>query len=783
MTAMIRIPRLAKTGLLPVLLAVVATALFAAAPPVRAADDMLSSHVANAATEEALAWQLSADHLSAEHDPEIIEATGNVRLTQGARNLTADFARYYRKTGWVYLKGNVVAQWTKDRLLADEAEFDLNARIGWLKNGTVYIDEAHLYFTGEHIEKHEGDTYTFRTATVTACDDPSEAWSIDMDKGEVTVEGYAWLKGSTLKVGDKSVMYTPLLVLPAKTKRQSGFLLPEIGASSRNGAYINQPYYWAIDEERDATFYENILSKRGLKQGFEFRHTPDADSKGVWQMDWLHDSIRANTESDEDSQFDDDGLIRPNRNRYWLRSKFNGHLPAPEWKVKLDVDYASDQNYLREFKSGMTGFDRSKRMFLKEFGRDIADADALERTSTLLVSRSWDRFGVAGRMEYTQNFSFMNDNKDTSENPTLQRLPEISAYVWKDTLFDGLPVEFMMDSSAGYNWREKGDSGARFDAEPTFSLPLAVGPISIIPSAGLRETVYIEDNYESGTDADAMRMRHLPKVGVSAFTEASRVFELDSAPLEATEENVGESRWQRIRHSIQPRVDYDWKPYVGQDDNPFFDDLDRIAAQNEVTYSLTNVLDRRRVSIASTVEDEVKEFTPVIDYLDFLRLRLEQSYDRREATREDERGKYPRRPFSDILAEAVFSYNDYVSWTSRSMFSPYIGDLTEHEHYITCQIPQMLRVTFGVDFQEALDEYKRQDRERIRQLKVGVDWALNRRWTVAFLYRTDIENTTDLEKSITLMYQHQCYAVEMLTTFTDDESRVEARISLLGLAL
>ncbi|NJB67023.1 LPS-assembly protein [Desulfobaculum xiamenense] len=785
MTAMIRTPLHRTTGLVPALLAVIATALFfAAARPALAGGDILSDHLAASATQDAEAWQLSADSMAAEHDPEIIEASGNVVLSQGKRTLRADFARYYRKTGWVYLKGNVEAMWTKDRLTADEAEFDLKSRVGWLKNGYVFIDDAHLYFSGRHIEKHEGDTYTFRSATVTSCDDPSEAWSIDMDEGEVTIEGYAWLKRTAFKVGDTSLLATPFMVLPAKVKRQSGLLIPEIGVSSRNGFYINQPIYWAIDEERDATFYENFLANRGLRQGIEYRNTPDSDSKSVWQADWLHDSIRANSESDEDSQFDDDGLIRPNRNRYWFRSKFNGHLPDPQWKVKLDIDYASDQNYLREFKSGLSGFDRAKDLFLDEFGRDIADADSLERTTTLLVSRSWDRFGVAGRMQYTQNLSYMNDNLDPDDNPTLQRLPELSAYVWKDRIVPDLPVEFMMDSTVGYNWRAKGDSGGRVEVDPTVSVPFFLGPVSVIPSAGMHETLYIEDDFENeNTDAETGRMRHLPSVNVATFTEFSRVFDLDTAALPATAENAGESRWQRIRHAIQPRVDFDWTPYVGQTENPYFDETDRLDARNEITYSLTNVLDRRRVTITPRGEGDDTTYAPVVDYLDFLRLRLEQSYDRREATREDELDTYERRPFSDFLAEAVLRYNNYVSWTSRTLVSPYLGDMTEHEHFVTLELPETLRVNFGVDFQEALDEYKRQDRERIRQLKLGVDWAINRHWALGMLYRTDIENATDLEKTLRLMYTHQCYGFEVLLTTTDDEARVEARVSLLGLTM
>ena len=154
-------------------------------------------------------WQIKADKLSAEHDTEILEAEGKVHLWQGDQYMKADFARYYRTTGWVYLRGHVEAKLGNDLMQGEEAEFDLKNKTGWLKNGEIFTARQHLYFKGEHIEKHRGDTYTFKNGSVTACDGETKAWSVDMVEGEVTLEGYAWLWHPMLKAGG-----TPNLLLP-----------------------------------------------------------------------------------------------------------------------------------------------------------------------------------------------------------------------------------------------------------------------------------------------------------------------------------------------------------------------------------------------------------------------------------------------------------------------------------------------------------------------------------------------------------------------------------------
>jgi len=770
----------------------VALTFLAATPDAAlAAEDKISEKI-ESKTAEPQQWQIKADTIAAQHDDEVLEASGNVQLTQGDNILKADSATYYRTTGWVHLVGNVEVHWSLDRLRADEAEFDLKNRVGWLKNGEVFVADPHLYFRGERIEKHEGDHYSFKKARVTACDDDPSAWAIDMEEGEITLEGYAWLWSPKLRVKGQPVFYSPVAILPVKEKRQSGLLMPDVGHSSRLGFHYNQPIFWSISDEADATFYENWMSDRGFMQGLEFRHTPDTGTKGLWRVDAMQDSETNPSETDEDNQFKGDTLVRPNATRYWWRSKLDTHLVDPRWKAKLDIDWVSDQNYLREFKAGKSGFTKSRDEFLNEFSRDIADADALERQSALLLSRSWDKGGVAAKAQWIQNLEHQSGNREKDRNPTAQSLPELHAYIWKDHVFSG-PLEFDGEFGATNFWRQFGTRGTRFEAYPKVSLPMQAGNISIIPTLGLRETAYMVDEYENRTISshdENQTARHLPTLNLTAFTERYKVFDLTEGkdPLAPGADTAGQSRWASVKHSVQPRVDYDWVPYVSQKDKPFFDELDRISGQNEITYSLTNILDRKRETVAlrKTLDEAGKptgdEASLSTDYLEFLRLRLEQSWDAREATRDDARSEYPRRPFSDILTEVSITPEKWISLINRTFWSPHNGELTEHEHVLRGIWQDVGSAEFALDYQSPTDDYKRQTRERIRQLRYGLEILVSRRWSMGFTYRADLVTNTDLEKTVSASYQHQCWGVTFLYTQTPFEDRVEARIELLGLS-
>ena len=337
----------------------------------------------------------------------------------------------------------------------------------------------------------------------------------------------------------------------------------------------------------------------------------------------MSDNVTDPTQDDEDDQFDNDGLVRPNSERYWFRSKYNGYLFDPAWITKLDLDWVSDQNYLREFKDGMLGFDSSDKEFLDEFDRDLDNADDRTRENNLLIQRSWDLGGVALRGQWVRNLAYENQNRATNENDTVQTLPELSGYLWKTALWD-TPFEGQLDAHASNFWREYDTTGSRLDIHPKLSLPLDYAGVSVIPTVGLRETAWMlnQDRGTAATETDNdTTSRLMPDVNVSAFTEFFKVYDLESEELIRHESFAGESQWSKIKHSIQPRIEYDWKPYITQSDKPFFDEIDRISAQNELVYSLTNMLDRRRETVTTREIQGQGSLTELsTDYLEFLRL-------------------------------------------------------------------------------------------------------------------------------------------------------------------
>ncbi len=712
--------------------------------------------------DKAVTWTLTADKVTSQNDSEIMEAFGNVVLRRGAEYLKADYARYYSTTKWVFLKGHVSALMGRDQMKAEEAEFDLRSRVGWLKKGEIFMDGPHIYFAGDRIDKHWGDVYTFKQAKITACDGDVPAWSLLADEAVVELDGYAQLWNSRFQVADTPVMYSPWMLIPAKKDRQSGFLPPEFGQSSERGFYYNQPYFWAIDPSRDLLLNEYVMEKHGLMQGVQYRSRPSAQ-EGTWlRFDWLSDRERVLKDQDDPIN-SDDGLIRTNDQRYWVRGMYDGTLLGdPKWKLRANIDYVSDQNFLHEFKRGYSGFNQSREQLFDLFRRDIRERDQT-RESGLLLFRDWQRVSVALGAAYTQDQSLGHGNKGLTSDPTVQQLPAASAFLHKGALIEGLPLEIAAATEAGYMYRRNGTRGARYSLTPQLSLPVNGRYGSVIATAGVRQALYATDKVDKENNAAPLQngdSQTVPQFSVMGSTEFARVFPVSSAPLTASNGTIGKSRWTALRHSVQPRVGYANIPLVDQNDNPKYDGEDRIRAVNELTYSVTNLITRKREKVVAqkaSKQGEAPVPTVATDYLDLLRLTVEQGYDLREATRDDERDRYQRRPFSDIRAEVQVGLDEYISLLSRTYWSPYMNRITRHDHGVCLNYPTWGNFYTGLGFRKALDEYTRQRDKDIKTLDLKASLNFFGPLSLRLGYSRDFENNDDVERSLDLIYTHQCF--------------------------
>ncbi|RPH51230.1 MAG: LPS-assembly protein LptD [Desulfobacteraceae bacterium] len=699
-------------------------------------------------------WNISADEISHDRNTNIYTASGNVVISKKNTRLSADFVRFDHNAFRAFAQGNVVMKAGEDILSGSSLDVDLKSETGIIYDGSVFIKENNFHISGGNIEKTGENSYAAEEATVSTCDGETPAWKITGKKLKINIEGYGFINHATLWTKKMPVIYTPFFVFPAKLKRQSGLLSPQIGQSDRKGIEYNQPYFWAIDENTDATFYAHYMSKRGEKAGFEYRYVSSAESKGTVMFDFLDDRREDDGTGDSSKKwgYEDDTSLRSNSDRYWFRMK-NDHKMPFGFNAKVDLDFVSDQDYLHEFREGYNGFNSTESYFNKYFGREIDNYDDPVRINRLNLSKNWSSFTLNAETRWYDNV--VNRRWSDTDN-TLHKLPVIEFDASKQQV-SGMPLYADLNSEYTNFYRKDGTSGHRIDLYPRVYLPLKFKKFfTVEPSLGLRNTTwYIDPSGSDTTENDTTYNRELFDFKLDLSTELFGVFKINSEHVDS------------IKHSIKPQIVYNYIPDEEQADYPYFDSIDRITGSNLITYSLTNTFTSRSLSGKIGGDGEKDQEKPSYAYNEFLRIKIEQSYDIKEEREHSKDG----RPFSPVYGELKLSPVKYISLSADATWSTYDG------WFVTRNASGALSDNRG----DSLFAEYRFDRDSIESLLSILNLKIFDNLLLKADHELNIRDNRRIKTGIGFLYTAQCWSVDLRYTDEVDDKIYSFMINLTGL--
>jgi LPS-assembly protein len=711
-----------------------------------------------------LPWVLEADELTGDRKLDQYIARGNVQLFKADKKITADYIRYNHKSEHAFAQGNVVLSVGQDILSGSQLDIDLKNQVGWIENAYLFLKENNFHITANKIEKTGDKTYHIDKATLTTCDGTAPSWKISGKDVEIKEDGSGSAKHAVLWTRKVPVLYTPYFSYAAKNDRQSGLLTPELGESERMGYQFNQPFFWAISESSDATFYANYMSNRGIKPGAEFRYVINERSKGTFMLDGFHDDkIDDGGQSSKLYGYRDDGeqVLRTNHDRYWFR--MSHHQPVPlGFFAKLDLDVASDQDYLRDFQEGYTGYKDSNEYFREAFHRQLNDYNDPIRTNRLNLNRLWPKFSFNFEPRWNDD-----TRQDGNTSETLQRLPFMSFDGEKQKILTS-PLYFDLESQYDYFWRESGTRGQRLDVHPRFFLPFRVKNYATIePSIGLRETGYWMDksSFDDQPDTNQWSHRELFDTRLELFTEIERIF------------NTEGRLFERIKHRIRPQIAHDFIIDSKQSDLPQFDSIDKIDKTNKITYALINTLTSKSKTRAAKKagsqlpdnRDEEPQNWVDYTYNDFLRLEVANGYDFERS----------RRPFLPIAARLDFVPRKYIRAHGDAQYSVYDNKFLSHNIQGLLWDSRGDRLYVGYRYQKASPETDSE--KNIQSIYGKIKLQVTDRLSVNGDNSYNFETHQRTQSSAGFNYQAQCWSVDFNYTDAPNDWRVGFKIELTGL--
>jgi LPS-assembly protein len=326
--------------------------------------------------------QFKLDRLSETH----WRAAGQVEMERDDQRFFADTVDYHSDTGRLEASGNVVFASRDGRIAADRIEFDTRTRTGTFHNasGSASLgqraekdlfgtQEADAYFYGETIEKLGPAKYAITRGGFTTCLQPTPRWEIVASRATITLDEYAVLHNSVLRVKGVPLLYVPVLYYPINDEdRATGFLIPTYGNSTVRGRSISSAFFWAINRSQDATVYFDWFSKTGQGLGGEYRYVLGPGADGQARVYWL--------DEDETTYEGSAGPVtQPARRSYEIRASAQQPLPFG-LRGRANVDYFSDITVQQLYHNGL--YDASRRQRL--YGGNVSGAWGVNRLAATL---------------------------------------------------------------------------------------------------------------------------------------------------------------------------------------------------------------------------------------------------------------------------------------------------------------------------------------------------------------------------------------------------------------
>ena len=216
-----------------------------------------------------------------------VELFGHAAVNQLGETLTADYVLLDLNTRLLDAKGNCIYLASDSVIYAEEMHFNLLTHTGTVIKGRVSNDSFTL--RGEKISKLGPGHFITHWGSYTTCHDCGPSWSFEAEDVDMEFGGYGYLSNVTTRIKEVPAFWLPYLIVPMKTRRQTGFLFPIIRTSGSDGATFVFPFFWAINRGLDMTIGLGDYAQRGVRVETETRYALSPKNTGTIRAFYMSD--------------------------------------------------------------------------------------------------------------------------------------------------------------------------------------------------------------------------------------------------------------------------------------------------------------------------------------------------------------------------------------------------------------------------------------------------------------------------------------------------------------
>jgi LPS-assembly protein len=703
-----------------------------------------------------------------------LDFIGNVVMTRGLERISGDRALWHEPTQTAEISGNVKMRTPDFVATAGRAAVNMDLMLAKLYDGKAFFPQGHYYVQGDVIERQGEQTIYVNEAVFTTCDGPDPSWRLMAKDLMIDRNGLAKATGVTFVNKWFNLFYAPYFAVPIKGDRQTGFLMPTVGNSTRDGVTLATPFFLALAEDYDLTLTPVWRSKRGLAMTVEGRYNLNA-GQGIWLVTYLKDK--------QDNVFSYRSLggnQRNVKNLYWLRTQNSWNLS--NWNINLDIDLVSDPMYLYTFRGDIDGFVGSQKLFAQYFGRSVNEELDPVRLSTFYAQMNGDDTYFKGSLTYRDNL-YLENNVDT-----LQNLPKLEYNIVSRPL--GLDIDmpgslggprFSLGLQYDYFSRRSDqnsfitETGHRLAVTPSLFWNQDIGTfMNLKVDGGLRGLAYFPSGLRP-TRFDRAQHDSFERVlsgdlKVELTTSLSRVY------------NFGLGQATHTQHEVTPILAFEWVKAPSQAESPFFDMMDRRLSRQTFRFGLKNAITTKT---PITGPDGKLLYN---EYKQIFKLGIYGSYEFANNIEwaENAWARYYTTGYYDngvgpLEFEIESNLAKGVSTRLLSQLDARSGKFTRHEISINLFNHRGDSLGLIYDYDNPTLSRGPSQYNNVSQIRGDAVINFTGGWSANFSSRYDFQRGRELESYFTLKYDSQCYAVSLFVASTYDDQRVGLVFDLLGL--
>lgn len=499
------------------------------------------------------------------------EGSEDVLIEYQDIKITADAARYDFPTKTAILTGHVIIDQGPTRISGTRGTFHLDTKTGVVEENVVADLPPSYHIVADSIEKIGEATYRVHQGLFTSCELPKPPWSFTMKEATVTLDDYARMKDVAFRAGQVPLFWTPYLIWPTKENRASGFLVPGLGFNNERGAFVGLNYYWVTGRSTDLTTQLAAYTDGTIGLGEEARWRPTDESAGLFRGFVVRDQDATLCVPIAQAPPVNNGVCTlPN-------GALGVYTTGKETRWKVALDHVSD-DLPYDIRGVVSIRAYSDEEYLQDWEQNFNLNTARQIPSFAYLTKNFGADSMNLRFDRTETFY--------AATVIQERLPSLE-YFHRTAPIGESPFFFALEASLSDLYVNKGQnllhgSWGRFDAAPTFSLPIKTLPwLSVLAQAGGRLTEYTDS-----TDAGQTHLlgeaflRAYATAGLSLVGPSfSRIYDVSLGP------------WVKLKHVIEPRIDYTYVSNVEDPSRiPAFDQIDTTLGQNQVRYAIVNRL-------------------------------------------------------------------------------------------------------------------------------------------------------------------------------------------------